>query len=68
MERAMVTTILTAKEKFGLGDKKSWGQKSGKSKMDRRTRGRIAQASSLQNSENGRYTLKKSVRSGLQIW
>jgi len=46
MERAIVTPILATKEKFGLDVKKSWGQKSGKSKMDRRTRGRITQASS----------------------
>jgi len=46
MERAIVTPILATKEKFWLGVKKSWGQKSGKSKMDRRTRGRITQASS----------------------
>ena len=46
MERAIVTPILATKEKFGLGVKKSWGQKSGKSKMDQRTCRRITQASS----------------------
>jgi len=45
MERAIVTPILATNEKFGLGIKKSWGQKSRKSKMDRRTCRRIAQAS-----------------------
>jgi len=46
MERAIVTPILATKEKFGLGVKNSWGQKSGKSEMDRRTCRRITQASS----------------------
>jgi len=30
MERAIVTPILATKEKFGLGVKKSWGQKKPK--------------------------------------
>jgi len=46
MERAIVTSILATKEKFGLGIKKAGAKNSRKSKMDRRTRGRITQASS----------------------